>query len=142
VCGCVCVWVCVVCGCECVCVGVCVVVCVCVLCVCVCVCVCVRARGCLLVLGMKFNLSQLLMNMYVSAVQNIYILILEEGSKRRRGPCSSVGIATDYRAGRSEIESRWERDFPPLQTGPEAHPASCTMGTRSFPGVEAAGTWG
>jgi len=23
----------------------------------------------------------------------------------------------------------------PVQTGPEAHPASCTMGTRSFPGV-------
>jgi len=27
------------------------------------------------------------------------------------------------------------RDFPPVQTGPEAHPASCTMGTGSFPGV-------
>ena len=24
----------------------------------------------------------------------------------------------------------------PVQTGPEAHPASCTMGTRSFPGVK------
>ena len=23
----------------------------------------------------------------------------------------------------------------PVQTGPEAHPASCTMGTGSFPGV-------
>jgi hypothetical protein len=23
----------------------------------------------------------------------------------------------------------------PVQTGPEAHPATCTMGTRSFPGV-------
>jgi len=23
----------------------------------------------------------------------------------------------------------------PAQTGPEAHPASCTMGTGSFPGV-------
>ena len=28
------------------------------------------------------------------------------------------------------------RDFPPVQTGPEAHPASCTMGTGSFPGVK------
>ena len=27
------------------------------------------------------------------------------------------------------------RDFPPVQTGPGAHPASCTMGTGSFPGV-------
>jgi len=27
--------------------------------------------------------------------------------------------------------------FPaPVQTGPEAHPASCTMGTGSFPGVK------
>ena len=24
----------------------------------------------------------------------------------------------------------------PVQTGPEAHPASCTMGTESFPGVK------
>jgi hypothetical protein len=34
------------------------------------------------------------------------------------------------------IESRWERDFPPVQTGPGAHPASCTMGTGSFPRVK------
>ena len=26
------------------------------------------------------------------------------------------------------------RDFPPVQTGPGAYPASCTMGTRVFPG--------
>jgi len=45
------------------------------------------------------------------------------------GPGSSVGIATELRAGRSGIESRWGRHFPPVQTGPGAHPASCTMGT-------------
>ena len=28
------------------------------------------------------------------------------------------------------------RFSPPVQTGPGAHPASCTMGTRSFPGVK------
>jgi len=28
----------------------------------------------------------------------------------------------------------------PVQTGPGAHPASCTMGTGSFPGVN--GGWG
>ena len=28
------------------------------------------------------------------------------------------------------------RDFLPVQTGPGAHPASCTMGTGSFPGVK------
>ena len=27
----------------------------------------------------------------------------------------------------------------PVQTGPGAHPASCTMGTRSFPGVKRPG---
>ena len=26
------------------------------------------------------------------------------------------------------------QEFPPVQTGPGAHPASCTMGTESFPG--------
>ena len=60
------------------------------------------------------------------------------------GPCSSVGIATELsvgiatelRAGWSGIESRWGRDFPPVQTGPGAHLASCTMGTGSFPGVK------
>jgi hypothetical protein len=54
------------------------------------------------------------------------------------GPGSSVCIATDY--GRSGIESRWGRDFPPFQTGPGAHPASCKMGTGSFPGVKCG--WG
>ena len=34
------------------------------------------------------------------------------------GPGSSVGTATELRAGRSGIESRWGRDFPPVQTGP------------------------
>jgi len=28
------------------------------------------------------------------------------------------------------------RDFPPVQTGHGAYPASCTMGTGSFPGVK------
>jgi len=28
------------------------------------------------------------------------------------------------------------RFFPPVQTGPGAHPASCKMGTGSFPGVK------
>ena len=38
------------------------------------------------------------------------------------------------RVGRSGIESRCERDLPPVQTGPGAHPASCKMSTGSFPG--------
>ena len=48
------------------------------------------------------------------------------------GPGSSVGIATELRAGRLGIESRWGRDISPVQTGPGAHPASCKMGTESF----------
>jgi hypothetical protein len=46
------------------------------------------------------------------------------------------------RAGRSgdRIPVR-ARFSAPNQTGSEAHPASCTMGTGSFPGVKAAGAW-
>ena len=40
------------------------------------------------------------------------------------------------RGGRSGIESRWARDFPPVQTDPGAHPASYKMCTGSFPGVK------
>jgi hypothetical protein len=47
-------------------------------------------------------------------------------------PVSSVGIATDYGMDGPGIESRWGRGFPPIQTVPGAHPASCTMGTGSF----------
>jgi len=50
------------------------------------------------------------------------------------GASSSVGLATELRAGWSGIESRWGRDFPPVQSGPGAHPASYKMGTGSFPG--------
>ena len=56
--------------------------------------------------------------------------------QRGYGSGSSVGIATELRDGRSGIESRSGRDFPPVQTGPGAHPASCKMGTGSFPGVK------
>jgi len=54
---------------------------------------------------------------------------------------SSVSIATELRAGWSGIESRWVQDVPPAQTGPGAHPASCTIGNGSFVGVEATGAW-
>jgi len=49
---------------------------------------------------------------------------------------SSVGIETRYSLDRSGIESRWGRDFPPVQTGPGVHPAFCTMGTGSLPGIK------
>ena len=52
------------------------------------------------------------------------------------GPDSSVGMATELRAGRSGIESRCGRDFPLVQTAPGNHPASCKMGTGSFSGAK------
>ena len=53
------------------------------------------------------------------------------------GRDSSVGIATRYWLDGPGIESRWGARFSaPVQTGPGAHPASCTMGTGSFPGVK------
>jgi len=52
------------------------------------------------------------------------------------GRDSSHGIATTYGLDGLGIEYRWGARFSaPVQTGPEAHPASCTMGTGSFPGV-------
>ena len=54
-----------------------------------------------------------------------------------RGPGSSVGIATGYGPDGPWIESRWGSRFSaPVQTGPGAHPAYCTMGLGSFPGVK------
>ena len=45
-------------------------------------------------------------------------------------------LTTRLQAGWSGIEIRWGRNFPPIQTGPGPHPASCEMGTGSFPGVK------
>ena len=57
------------------------------------------------------------------------------------GRDSSVGIATRYGLDGPGIESRWggARFSAPIQTGPGARPASCTMGTGSFPGVKQPG---
>jgi hypothetical protein len=52
------------------------------------------------------------------------------------GRNTSVGIATDYGLDGQEIESRGGARFSAsVQTGPGVHPASCKMGTESFPGV-------
>jgi hypothetical protein len=53
------------------------------------------------------------------------------------GRDSSVDIGTGYGLDGPGIESRWGAIFSaPIQTGPGAHPASCTMGNVSFPGVK------
>jgi len=44
---------------------------------------------------------------------------------------SSVGIATGYQEGEGGA-----RFNAPVETGPGAHPAYCTMDTGSFPGVK------
>ena len=52
------------------------------------------------------------------------------------GPGSSVGIASGYGLDGPGSNPSGGRIFAPVQTGPGAHPASCTMGTGSFPGVK------
>jgi hypothetical protein len=48
----------------------------------------------------------------------------------------SVGTVTPYGMNGLGIESRWGARFSaPLQNDTEAHPASCTLGTGSFPGL-------
>jgi hypothetical protein len=66
---------------------------------------------------------------------------ISEGNTRSlfesSGPGSVVGIATGYGLDGPGIESRLGARFSaPVQTGPGTHPASCTMGTGSFPGVK------
>ena len=52
----------------------------------------------------------------------------------------AVGIATRYGLDGPGIESRWGARFSaPVQTGSGAYPASCTVGTGSFPGVKRPG---
>ena len=53
------------------------------------------------------------------------------------GPGSSDSIATGYWSGRSGDRIPMGARFSaPIHTGPGAHPASCTIGTGSFPGVK------
>ena len=69
---------------------------------------------------------------YESSVTNITLVVMTREVRilsidfhtlpgKKSGPGSSVGTATQLRDGRSWIESRWRRDFPPVQTGPGVH---------------------
>jgi hypothetical protein len=63
------------------------------------------------------------------------MFVLKHITTSKRGPGSSVSIVTGYGLKGPGFESRWGRDFPHFST-PGAHPACCTMGTGSFPGVK------
>jgi hypothetical protein len=52
------------------------------------------------------------------------------------GPGSSVGIATDYGLDVSGSNPGRDEIFCPSRPALGAHPASCKMGTVSFPGVK------
>jgi len=70
----------------------------------------------------RFLLSTLLLNLSLSITY---------------GPGSSVCILTGYGLYGPGIDYRLgARLSAPVQTGPGAHTASCTMGTGSFPGVK------
>ena len=64
-------------------------------------------------------------------------LCIYKVQRKKCGPGNSVGIATELRAGRCgdriPVGTRFSAS---IQTGPGAHPASCTMGTGSFPVVK------
>jgi len=71
---------------------------------------------------------------YVLVAVFLGILTFGVTSCTVQGPGSVVGIATGYGLDGPGIESRWGARFSaPVKTGPEAHPASCTMGTESLP---------
>jgi hypothetical protein len=70
-----------------------------------------------------------------SSIQSTSLRYVQLFSKHYCFQCSVVGIATGYGLDGPGIKSRWGGRFSALvQTGPGAHPASCTMGTGPFPG--------
>ena len=78
---------------------------------------------------------------YITYIIIIIIIIIIIKHLLIGGRDSSVGIATRYGLDGPGVKSRWRgaRFSAPVQTGPGAHPASCTMGTGSFPGVKRPG---
>ena len=56
-----------------------------------------------------------------------------------RGRGSVFGIATAYELDGPGSNPGEAKFSAPIQTGPGAHPTSCTLGTGSLPGVKAAG---
>jgi hypothetical protein len=65
-----------------------------------------------------------------------FTVVLECGC----GPGSLVGIVTDYGLDGPGSNPSGDEIFYLSRPSPGAHPASCKMGTRSFPGVKC--SWG
>ena len=62
------------------------------------------------------------------------ICLLWAGWRSRYSDCLRAGRFWGSNPGGAKFSA-------PVQTGPEAQPASCTMGTGSFPGVRCGGAW-
>jgi hypothetical protein len=74
---------------------------------------------------------------YWSNIQHAYYYKIIAKALQFCGSGSVVGIATRYGLDGAGVEYRWGARFSaPVQAGPGAHPATCTMGTGSFPGVK------
>jgi hypothetical protein len=72
----------------------------------------------------------------LSAVASPAVAYFSSLLYKRSGPGSSVGTATGRSGDRIPVGAKF---FAHVQTGPGAHPASCTMGNGSFPGVKRPG---
>ena len=71
----------------------------------------------------------------VLVLLKLWLFELPKSHSIHGGPGTVVSIATGYGLDGLGIESRWGARFSaPVQTGPGAHPAYCTMGTGSFRG--------
>jgi len=79
----------------------------------------------------------MLLSFFNSFVQTHRQIIFNRRYAHACGPGGVVGIAQAYGLDGPGIESWWGTRFAtPVQPDPGAHPAYCTMGTRSFPGVK------
>jgi hypothetical protein len=73
----------------------------------------------------------------VLAVFIVHLLSINvQGYIIDRGPGSAVGIAAGYGLDGPGIESGGGEIFRTCPGRPWGHPAFCTMGTRSFPGIK------
>jgi len=69
----------------------------------------------------------------------VLAVVLDTYLAVKSGLGSSVGLATDYGLDGPGLNPGGDEIFPPFQTGPGTHPASCAMGTGSFLGVKCGG---